>query len=149
MKDQDKPRNLPNLDLIRNEQTNKAGLDGLDLSQLRLSQDFQEMVGVKKLLMTVPVRGPDRHWFVRVHQHEEWRLPTAVIELKEDREVYLVDRGLWDQLPGLITPKMLFTAVNRQGVVFVWPVRLPNADGRQDNWSRSALQAAELGMQTW
>ncbi len=120
-----------------------------DPAKLRLSQDFDAMVGVKKALLTVPVRKPDRQWFVRVHPDESWRVPTAVLEDKTDRETYLVDRSLFSELPGEIVAKILFTAINRQGVVFLWPVRLPRADGRHDDWSRSAMEAAELAMKGW
>ena len=43
----------------------------------------------------------------------------------------------------------LFTAVTRRGDLFLWPIRLPDADGRHDNWSRSALEAAQLAMSRW
>ena len=39
---------------------------GLDLESLRLTQDFGDLVGVKKKLVTVRVDKPDRRWFVRV-----------------------------------------------------------------------------------
>ena len=39
------------------------GRVSLDLKELRLSQDFDVSVGVKKVLLTVPVRRPDRQWF--------------------------------------------------------------------------------------
>ena len=58
----------------------------LDLERLRLSQDFPNKVGVKKAIITVPVRKPDRQWFVRVHADEAWRLETAVLELRDERE---------------------------------------------------------------
>ena len=62
-----------------------------DLSSLRLDQSFADTVGVKKLLTTVPVRKPNRQDFVRVHPDPTYRLtPAAIIEVKEDREVYLV-----------------------------------------------------------
>jgi hypothetical protein len=62
-----------------------------DPAALRLDQSFAEAVGVKKLLTTVPVRKPNRQDFVRVHRDPAYRLtPAAIIELKEDREVYLV-----------------------------------------------------------
>jgi hypothetical protein len=44
---------------------------------------------------------------------------------------------------------VLLTTINRQGVIAIWPVRLPGEDGRQDNWSRSALEAADLGRRNW
>ena len=120
-----------------------------NLDRLRLSQNFSSQVGVKKAILTVPVRKPDRQWFIRVHPDPDWRLETAVLELKDERETYLVDPELWQELPGELVPKVLFTAMNRQGVVFLWPVRLPGEDGRGNAWHRSALDAAHLAMAGW
>jgi hypothetical protein len=38
-----------------------------DPSVLRLSQNFSEATGVKKLVTTVPVRKPNKQDFIRVH----------------------------------------------------------------------------------
>ncbi len=127
-----------------------VGSNNFDLTRLRLGQDFAEKVGVKKVLLTVPVRKPDRQSFVRVHPDPAWRLDTATLTLKdEQRETYLVDPSLWPELPGELVPTALFTAMTRQGVVILWPVRLPGSDGRLDSWSRSALDAAEMAKGQW
>jgi hypothetical protein len=120
-----------------------------DLSQLRLDQNFVETAGVKKLLTTVPVRKPNPQEFVRVHPDPRYRETFAVIELKEERELYLVTPAVANELPGEFFMATLYTAVNRQGVVFLWPVRLPGADGRILEWHRSAAEAAERAMKTW
>jgi len=120
-----------------------------DPNRLRLSQNFADSVGVKRAMLTVPVRRPGRQDFVRVHADPAYRLETAVLELKEERETYLVDPGLWGELPGEIVPKVLFMAQTRQGVLFLWPIRLPGPDGRHDEWNRSALEAAGLAQQQW
>jgi hypothetical protein len=116
-----------------------------------MDQDFESKVGVKKLLTTVPVRKPSKEVFVRTHPDPAYRLTTGVIELKEDREIYLVDPGLWPDLAAEATfsPRMLITSVTRQGVLFLWPVRLPGPDGRIDDWNRSALEAAEVAKESW
>jgi hypothetical protein len=93
--------------------------DPFDLANLRLSQSFVETAGVKKLLKTVPVHKPNPQDFVRVHPSPEF------------------------------VTKTLFTAINRQSVVFLWPVRLPTSDGKQMEWWRSMREAAELAMQQW
>jgi hypothetical protein len=121
----------------------------LDLNKLRLSQNFSELSGVKKAILTIPVRKPNRHEFIWVRAGEDWRFETAVLELKEERETYLVDKTLWPTLANEIVPKVLFTVMNRQNVLSLWPVRLPGEDGRIDQWSRSALEAAELGQKHW
>ena len=109
-----------------------------NFDNLRLSQNFSELVGVKKALLTVPVKKPHRQEFIRVRPGSEWRLETAVLELKEEQETYLVDSKLWQNLPGEIIPKVLFTTINRQGTLTIWPVRLPGEDGRHNPWHRSA-----------
>ena len=128
-----------------------AELNPFDPARLRLSQDFAATLGVKKAMLTVPVRKPSKEWWVRVHPDESYRLQTAVLELKEERETYLVDPVLWPELAAESTfsPRMLFTTVNRQGVLFLWPIRLPGPDGKIDEWSRSALEAAEMAQKGW
>jgi hypothetical protein len=120
-----------------------------DLSQLRLDQNFVETAGVKKLRTSVPVRKPSPQDFIRVHPDPKYREPVAVIELKEDREIYLVLAAVARELPGEFYMATLYTAVNRQGVVFLWPARLPGSDGKIMEWHRSALEAAERAMKTW
>jgi hypothetical protein len=134
---------------MENLNNTQLATDNFDLAKLRLSQDFASKIGVKKALITVPVRKPTRQEFVRVHPDETFRLNTAVLEIKEERETYLVEPSLWGELPGEVVPKCLFTAINRQGVVFLWAVKLPGEDGRQDEWNRSALEAAQMAMKRW
>jgi hypothetical protein len=43
----------------------------------------------------------------------------------------------------------VYTAINRQGVVFLWPVKLPATDGRVIEWHRAAAEAAEIAMTRW
>jgi hypothetical protein len=125
------------------------GFDPFDLTNLRLDQSFVESPGVKKLLTTVPVRKPNPQDFVRVHPDPEYRAVLAIIELKDDREIYLVPAPMARELPGEFAMVTIYTAINRQGVVFLWPVRLPSPDGRVNEWHRSAAEAAELAMRRW
>ena len=123
--------------------------DPFDPDTLRLDQTFTEGASVKKLLTTVPVRKPNPQDFVRVHADPAYRLTTALIELRDDREVYLVPPALALELVGEFAAYQLFTTINRQGVVHLWPVRLPASDGRQLEWHRSAAEAVELAMGRW
>jgi hypothetical protein len=123
--------------------------DPFDLTKLRLDQSFVESAGVKKLLTTVPVRKPNPQDFVRVHADPEYRAALAIIELKDDREIYLVPPAIARELPGEFAMATIYAAINRQGVAFLWPVRLPTPDGRINEWHRSAAEAAELAMRRW
>ena len=124
--------------------------DPFNPNSLRLGQNFAETVGVKKLLTTVRVHKPNRQEFVRVHPEAAYRLsPAAIIEVKEDREVYLVTPDMAIELPGEFSVATLFTTVNRQNVLSLWPVKLPGSDGKHNEWHRSAAEAAERAMQYW
>jgi hypothetical protein len=121
-----------------------------NLAALRLDQSYADTVGVKKLLTTVPVRKPNRQDFVRVHPDPAYRLtPAAIIEVKEDREVYLVTPDMAQALPGEFATVTLFTTINRQGTLHLWPVKLPTPDGRHNEWHRSAAEAAERAQKKW
>jgi len=123
--------------------------DPFDLGNLRLSQSFTETAGVKKLLTIVPVRKPNPQDWVRVHPGSEYRENFPLIELKDEREEYVVAASLVPELVGEFVSKTLYTTVNRQGVVSLWPVRLPDPDGREMEWHRSAREAAELATTRW
>jgi hypothetical protein len=123
--------------------------DPFDLENLRLNPSYVETAGVKKLRNTVPARRPSPQDFVRVHPDPTYRENFGMIELKDDREDYLVLPHLVPQLPGEIVFKTIFTAINRQGVVFLWPVRLPSPDDKPNAWWQSAREAAELAMTKW
>jgi hypothetical protein len=126
-----------------------AAPDPFDIASLRLNPSFLETAGVKKLITTVPVKKPSQQDFVRVHPATEYRENFAMIDLKDDREEYLVHPTILPELTGEVVYKTVFTAVNRQGVVFLWPVRLPAPDDRRSEWPRSAREAAELAMAQW
>jgi hypothetical protein len=125
--------------------------DPFDPASLRLSQDFGATVGVKKALLTIPVKKPAYEWYVRTHPDEAYWMPTEVIELTEDREIYLVAQSLWSELATekTFSPRLLVTTQSRQGVIFLWPLKLPRSDGRHDEWSRSALEASQMARSKW
>jgi hypothetical protein len=121
-----------------------------DPASLRLDPSYVDTIGVKKLLTTVPVRKPNRQDFVRVHPDPMYRLTlAAIIEIKEDREIYLVAPSLVQALPNEFVPAIIFTAISRQGVPFLWPVKLPGPDGKENEWHRSAREAAEMAKDAW
>jgi hypothetical protein len=133
----------------KNETAQPPINDEFALEKLRLDQNFIETAGVKRLLTTVPARKPNPQDFVRVHPHPDFRANVALLELKDDREVYLVTPTMARELPGEFYMATLYVTINRQGVLFLWPVRLPPPDGRQLEWHRSAAEAAERAMTQW
>jgi hypothetical protein len=123
--------------------------DPWDVERLRTPQNYAETSGTKKLLIKVPVRKPPPQSFIRVHPNEAFRVNVPVVVLKEDREFYLVGPDMRGELVNEVVEMTMFTAVDRQGNVFFWPVPMPSPDGRKQEWHRSAREAAELAIPQW
>ena len=120
-----------------------------DLTTLRLSQNFRDEIGVTKALVRVAVRKPNRQEFIRVLDDEKYRLETAILEFKEERENFLLAPDVRDALSGEWSPVRLVTAINRQGVVFLWPLKLAGPYGQSNPWYDTAIEAANLATQKW
>ena len=124
--------------------------DPFSPENLRLDPSYLNEPVAKKLLVAVPVKKPHKHNFIRVHPSPDYRQLAAVVELDEDREAYLV-------LPALVKDlgesefyyATLYTYVTRQGIIGIWPVKVPNSNGRQNLWHTTAITAAEEAMKKW
>jgi hypothetical protein len=123
--------------------------DPFDPASLRLDANYAAGLGVKKMLTTVPVRKPGKQEWFRVRPGDAWRLQTATFEDEALRETYLVSQSLWSELAGLIHPTLIVTAINRQGDLFLWRLKLPGADGRPNHWTDSALAIAREAETGW
>ena len=141
------PNTMPDMQPTTEQQASTP--DPFNPTNLRLSQSFVETAGVKKLLTTIPVRKPSAQEFVRVHPSPDYRENFPIIELKDEREEYIVTASLVPELIGEFVVKTLYLAINRQGTLSFWPVRLPGPDGKDMNWWKSGREAAQLAMKDW
>ena len=132
------------------ENSQPPEFDPYDVENLRLDPSYLSQPAAKKLLTVIPVKRPHRQSFIRVHPGEEYRLFAAVLELHENRESFLVLPQFTASLgEGEYYTATLFLYVTRQGVLGIWPAKMPDPDGRQNTWHTSALDAAERAMKSW
>ena len=123
--------------------------DETGLANLRLPQNFDSIVGGQKLTQQVSVKRPEKQWFVRTHPSNDMWFNAAILEFQEERQIYIVEQQLWDELANEIVPKVLIPSMTTHGHPFLWPIRLPSEDGRIDDWNRTAGLAAELARDKW
>ena len=115
--------------------------------RFRLSQDFHEYAGVKKLLTTVPVKKPNKQQFVRTRLEEGYVLDVLLLEFGENKETYLVQPGIDHFMQA--TPTRLILTVDRLENWFIWPLKLPRDEFSKTDWHQSAMQAAENANRFW
>jgi hypothetical protein len=122
--------------------------DPFDPDSLRVSGDVNA-IGAEKLLVRIAVRKPTKQEYFRVRTDQEFRLPCAILEIKEEREFYLVTPDVLPALAEDVRHVELRFCQNRQGVPFMWPVPMPGPDGRSNSWHESAREAANLAEESW
>lgn len=118
-------------------------------SSLRLTQNFGETLGVKKVLTTVPVGRPSKDRFFRTHPSPSWVFPAWILENKVSGETYLVSAEVASVLGGLVRAVELYTAIDRQNNVFFIPIPLPGPNGVRNPWHESLLQAVMRARLIW
>ena len=130
-----------------------AASDPYDPASLRITGDFNASVNLKKAILSIPVRKPDKSWWIRAHPDAAYHLQTAVIELKGEKgpgESYLVAPHLRGDLATEPTfrPKLIVAAVTSTKDPFLWELALPNGQ-RDSDWTETGLEALQLAMKGW
>jgi hypothetical protein len=120
-----------------------------NLDALRLSSDAAAISGTTEILSHIPLRKPNRHEFFRTRPEPEMWFDTGIFEDKEEREVFFVTPAMREALVGEIRPVILVPTITRQGVLLLWPLKLPMDGMRHNSWSETARQAAEMAKTKW
>ena len=144
--DQTNPSNTLGIDAAP---STSSAPDPFDPASLRIDPAVDAELGVKKPIIHVPVRKPGRQEYFRTHPDEEYRMPMAILELKEEREFYAVVPAVAKALPGETRTAELRFCITRAGTAFLWAVPLPTADGRENAWHKTARIAVEHSEREW
>lgn len=121
----------------------------LTSSPLRLPPNYGAALGVKKLLINVPVSKLQKAQFFRIHPSDDMTFAALLLEQKESRESYMVMPEVASQSASWSVPVQLYAAIDRQNNVFLIPVPLPGEDGTRNPWHESRARAVELAKPKW
>jgi hypothetical protein len=132
-----------------NPTENPTAYDPYAPENLRLDPSELEAISVERPITTVPVRMPGKQTYFRTRSGPEWRGNFAIIDLKDDREQYVVTAQLVPELSTEIVHKTLQLAITRAGNLFLLPLRLPGPDGRDMEWWRSMREHAKRAEERW
>jgi hypothetical protein len=127
------------------EMDTQTAPDPFNLAGLIINQDYLQMAGTTRLLTTVKVGKPNRQDFFRINPDPTYRANLGILEDKEDRVFYIVPPGMTQIIPGEFYAATVFVGVNREGVPFVWPIRLPEPKQRFADWPTAVI----FGLNSW
>jgi hypothetical protein len=139
------------------ELTKPIGYDPFDLKTIRKNQSF--LIGAaEKLISSYSVRKPKKNVFFRVHSGEDYQVSTYIYVDKDEggmeKETYFLDSAFSLQiedadLSTLFHYVTLHLAIERHAEKpFLWAVRHPILGGRDNEFWRTAREAAERA-KTW
>lgn len=121
----------------------------IDITRAALPQSFELLVETEKHVTEVPVRKPKKQEFIRTHDDVGWTFHAWTLTWEDDGRVYLVDPDVRQALGIEAVPTALIAASSKTAGFFVWPIRLPDPDGKHNPWHRSALDAATIAKESW
>ena len=122
----------------------------MDINDLLISQDYSSSTVAVEVITQVQIRRPYKTEFVRVRREDEFSVgPIAIYEDQQYRCTYLIDKALLTIFDGYFNPAILVTTISRQGALFLWPLKLPKINGRDNAWFQTAREAAEMAKESW
>jgi hypothetical protein len=127
----------------------KTAPNPFDPAALRITEGFAANGGAEKKLITLRVQKPRKQSFVRIHPSPDLRLRLAILELKDEQEIYAVAPSVAEQVPSEIRRVEICLAITQQGTPFLWPVPLPTGDRKENSWSVTAREAAIHAETDW
>src|SRR5262249_14416305 len=120
--------------------------DQLDPRSFRIDQSEMDQPVVKTALTAIAIRRPHPLEFIRTHPDPTYQEgPVRFINLKENREYYLVVPKLYRELrPREYSIGYIFLATNRMERPFFWIITTESATGRVLDWYKSELTCERL-----
>lgn len=143
------PEGSPTSELQFTQNQSSFNSEDIDLDELRMDQDFSNDLSVTKVLTTIPIQKPARDTFFMVRSGPEWCVTVGTLELKAERETYIVHPKAADYVRDLIVVVILYLAITRDGNIFLIPVKMPKSDGKSDAWTDSRREAVEHAKRKW
>ena len=94
------------------------------------------------------MRKPSKSEFFRVHPDPDFAIDTLLLE--HEKDFFLVMPHMRDAVLTDAKPYLIYTVMNRVGVLSLWPVRIQGEDDHKSNgWWDSAHEIAGIAKKQW
>jgi hypothetical protein len=121
----------------------------IDIESYRITPNYSESLGSRKLLSLVPVGRPAKGKFFRTSPNPANAVDVFILEDKVDSTFHLVNPQVADILGDLVRAVTLHLAIDRADNTFLIPVPFPAENGQRNPWHESLLRAIQVARQKW
>ena len=118
-------------------------------AKYRLPTDYKQSHGVTTALTICDVGTPDGQAYLRCRLNEDDPVLMPCVKPKGERTVYIVSPDVAPHLGEWTYSAHLVQCVTRYGRSFIWPVRLPDSDAKDNRYSESCITAAKRAVDEW
>ena len=124
--------------------------EDIDLDAIALPQNFSDLAAVQTDAAIKIQKPPKQTWFAP-HPDQKLLRQFATMEDHGDfKAIYVLNPTvLVDLEKSDWASRILVPCITRQGTLFLWPVRVPDDEGKLDSWSRSALEIVTSSGGEW
>lgn len=125
--------------------------DSTSISSLRISTHYGDRMGVKKVLVNVPVGKPNKSSFFRIRDGEQWEFTAYIYEDKLHGCSYVLTQEMASTVFECVRLVKLHTGIDRQGNPMLIPLPLPTSgdEGKYSPWHASFEQALLHAKRKW
>lgn len=118
-------------------------------AKYRMSTDYKAQHGVTTQLMVVDCSTPNGDDYLRCQLHEDDAVIMPCLKLKGEKAVYLVGEDVAEHLREWTYAAHMVQCVTRYGRSFIWAVRLPDSDSKENRYSESCVKSAKTAADKW
>jgi len=119
--------------------------DPFDLDNLIVEPDYAP-VGEREISRIKVKRPGDQTWF---RTHPEYEICIMLFEYINDEKIYVVTAPMQPYFQGLGRKHLVYPYISSNGVLALWPVKLPNDSGELHSYPESAHDCARKARKQW
>ena len=122
----------------------------IDLDAIALPQNFSDLAAVKTDT-SVKIQKPTKQtWFAPHPDQTSWKVYATIEDQNDFRALYVLSSAIANDLEkSEWARRALVPCITRQGNLFIWPLRVPDDEGKLDSWSRSASEIVTSSGNQW
>lgn len=125
------------------------GPDPFDLESAIVNQDYLKRAESTEVEQALKIRPPNKREFFRtLPHHETFNLYQNEVPGSFDKAFYIVMPAMAELMADESFHAALVLCVNKDGMAFFWPLRVPGSEGA-NAWAESGWEAAKTAQGCW